>query len=83
MVQRYRLLDSTTRVNATALFVFRMRINKDLEAVIEESSALADMETLLEVYNAATKEPYQFLYIDLTKPGPNKAFSKASKADCR
>ena len=33
MTQKYRLLDNTIRVNATALFVFRMRNNKDLENV--------------------------------------------------
>ena len=76
MTQKYRLLDNTIRVNATALFVFRMRNNKDLEAVIEENSAMADKKTLLEVYNLATKEPYQFLYIDLTKSRPNEAFFK-------
>ena len=80
MTQKYRLLDSTVRVNATALFVFRMRNNKDLEAVLEENSALADKDTLLEVYNAATQEPYQFLYIDLTQPQPNLAFFKGFKS---
>ena len=76
MTQKYTLLDNTIRVNATALFVFRMRNNKDLEAVIEEHSAMADTKTLLEVYNLATKEPYQFLYIDLTKSQPNETFFK-------
>ena len=76
MTQKYRLLDSTIRVNATALFVFRMRNNKDLEAVLEENSAMADKKTLLDAYNLATKEPYQFLYIDLTKSQPNEAFFK-------
>ena len=83
MVQKYRLLDSTIRVNATALFVFRMRNSRDLDAVLEENGALADRETLLQVYNAATKEPYSFLYIDLTKSEPNETFSKALKLDCK
>ena len=80
LTQKYRLLDSTIRVNATALFVFRMRNNKDLEAVIEENSALADKDTLLDVYKLATTEPYSFLYIDLTKSEPNKAFFKSFKS---
>lgn len=73
----------TIRVIATALFVFRMRNSKDLEAVLEENSAITDNNALLLVYNAAIKEPYQFLYIDLTNSEPNKAFSKSSKLDCR
>ena len=53
------------RVNATSLFIYRLRNYKDLEAFIEEVSAVQDKKTLLEMYNIATQEPYSFLYINL------------------
>ena len=76
MTQRYRLLDVTTRVNANALFIFRMRNAKDLEAIVEENSALADKDTLLRVYDQATREKYGFLYVDLMQSDPNLMFFK-------
>ena len=42
MFQKYNLLSKINNVNVTALFVFRMRNNKDLEAVLEDNSAMAD-----------------------------------------
>ena len=80
MSQRYRLMHPNNRVNATALFVFRLRNNKDLLAILEENSALATQGTLHEVYDIATREEYQFLYIDLTKSDPNLAFFKGFKS---
>ena len=64
--QKYRLLSPVIRVNATALFVFKLRNRSDLQAVIEENSALLDTKTLMRMYQAATTEPFSFLYIDLT-----------------
>ena len=40
--------------------------NNDLDAVIEETSAIFDKATLLKFYKAATAKPYSFLYIKLT-----------------
>ena len=42
-----------------------MRNHKDLEAVIEENSALIDKKTVHEVYRKATEEPYSFLFVNL------------------
>ena len=46
----------------------------DLDAWIEEISALADKKTLLDIYQLATQEPYSFLYIKLTEKDINKIF---------
>ena len=54
------------RVNATALYVYRLRNYKDLETFIEEVSAVADKKTLMELYNLATSEPFSFLYVKFT-----------------
>ena len=63
--QKYRAISNIIRVNATNLYVFRLRNAGDLEAWIEECSAIADKKTLLELYNIATAEPYSFLFIKL------------------
>ena len=51
-----------------------MRNNKDLETFVEELSALYDKKTLLEIYNAATSEPYSFLYVNLRAKNKSDMF---------
>ena len=63
--QKYRAISNIIRVNATNLYVFRLRNAGDLDAWIEECSAIADKKTLLELYNIATAEPFSFLFIKL------------------
>ena len=63
--QKYRAISNIIRVNATSLYVFRLRNAGDLEAWIEECSAVADKKTLLQLYQMATAEPYSFLFIKL------------------
>ena len=63
--QAFTALSTLIRKNATELYIYRLRSNKDLETFIEEVSALYDKKTLLEIYNAATSEPYSFLYVNL------------------
>ena len=46
----------------------------ELEAVIEEVSALASKKVLFEMYDLATKEPYSFLFINFMEKDKNKVF---------
>ena len=64
--QKFTALHPIIRVNATELYVFRLRNYRDLETFIEEVSALIDKKSLMEIYNLATAEPYSFLYVKLT-----------------
>ena len=64
-VQKMRLAGSILRVNAKALCVFRLRNRLELDAIIEELSAVYDKATLMEMYELATREPYSFWYIHL------------------
>ena len=64
--QVYNLISPIFRKNATNLYVFKLRNAKDLEALLEELSALYDKNTILEIYRAATEGPHNFLYINLT-----------------
>ena len=63
--QKFIAIHPICRVNATELFVFRLRNFQDFEALVEEVNALIDKRTLLEIYNIATEEPYSFLYVKL------------------
>ena len=64
--QVYRAISPVVRKNVTYLCIFRLRNQSDLDAVIEETSAIFDKATLLKFYKASTAKPYSFLYVKLT-----------------
>ena len=72
--QKFTALHPIIRVNATELYVFRLRNYRDLEAFVEEVSALIDKKSLMEIYNLATAEAYSFLYVKLTAKNKNDVF---------
>ncbi len=64
--QKFSAIHPIIRVNATELFIYRLRNYRDLETFIEEVSAVYDKKTLMDMYNLATEEPYSFMYVALT-----------------
>ena len=64
--QKFSSIHPLIRVNATELYIYRLRNHKDLETFIDEVSAVASKKILMELYNLATSEPYSFLYVKLT-----------------
>ena len=78
--QKYRLISPVVRVNCTALFVFRLRNNGDVQAIIEENSALADPKTIRALYDLATSQPYGFLFIDLLATSLKESFYRSFEA---
>ena len=74
--QKAFILHPVIRVNATQLFIFRLRNRKELDSIVEELSALADAKTILEIYHTATAEDFNFLYVDLMKKNINEMFYK-------
>ena len=72
--QVYRAISPVVRKNITDLCIFRLGNQSDLDAVIEETSAIFDKATLLKFYRAATVEPYSFLYVKLTTKRPDDMF---------
>ena len=72
--QKYNVIAPIVRVNATQLYVFRLRNYKDLEAIVEELSAVTDKKTLLDIYHTATSEPFSFLFVNLMSHDKNKMF---------
>ena len=72
--QKYRSLANIIRLNASSLYVFKLKNQTELDAFIEESSALVDKKTLLQMYKIAVKEPYSFLYININSKDINQMF---------
>ena len=65
--QKFTALHPIIRVNASELFVFRLRNYSDLQTFLDEVSALVDKKALLEMYSIATNEAFSFLYVRLTE----------------
>ena len=61
--QVFKAVSPIIRKNITELYVYSLRNNNDLEAWIDEVSAIYNKKTLLEVYQMATAEPYSFLFL--------------------
>ena len=72
--QKFVAIHPIIRTNATELFVYRLRNQKDLDAFLEELSALYDKKTLLRLYQHATEAPYAFLYVKLTASNRDDMF---------
>ncbi len=64
--QVFKAISPVIRKNITSLMLYRLRNYSDLEAFLEELSAVYNKKTLLELYKKATDEPYGFLYVNLT-----------------
>ncbi len=73
--QKFNALSPIIRVNASDLYVFRLRNYSDLQAFLDEVSAIAPKDVILEMYHLATDEPYSFLTVKLTSKDRNKIFT--------
>ena len=72
--QKFNAIHPIIRVNATELYVYRLRNMKDLDSFIDEVSAVLDKKTLLTIFNIATSEPFSFLYVKLAAKDKNDVF---------
>ena len=63
--QKFHALSNIIRINATDLYVFRLRNGSDLQAFLDEVGALADKSVILQMYRMATEDPFSFLYVRL------------------
>ena len=73
--QKLRLISAAVRVNQQFLCCWRLRNQHELDAVVEELSALLPKEQLYQLYEQATREPYSFLFVYYLKPR-NEMFYK-------
>ena len=63
--QVLNLVGTVIRKNCRSLLCWRLRNAKEVETLCEELSGVYDKNTLLDLYRAATEEPYSFLFIRL------------------
>jgi hypothetical protein len=63
--QVLNLVGTVIRKNCRCMCVWRLRNHKEVETLCEELSGIYDKNTLLEMYRAATAEPFSFLFIRL------------------
>ena len=76
--QKFTSIHPISRVDATELYVYRLRNYNDIPAFWEEASAIADKKVLLEIYHTAVEEPYSFLYVNLRAKNENDIFQLGS-----
>ena len=74
MTQKYRGLGTEIRTQFNAIMFFRQRSRFDLEAFLEENSAIIPREQLYQMYVKATSRDHGFLYCDLMQSAPAKMF---------
>ena len=70
----FKQISPIIRKNITDLFVFKLRNKADLEAIIDEISAVSDPKTLLGLYRRITDIPHAFLYINLVASRASEMF---------
>ena len=72
--QVYKQIPPIVRKSITHLFIYRLRNHNDLESIVEESSAICDKKTLLQIYHEAVCEDYSFLYVNFMRKDKRKVF---------
>ena len=74
--QKLRLISAAVRVNMQFICIWRLRNQLELEAVLEELSALLPKQELLQMYQEATREPYSFWFIYYLKDKANMFYKR-------
>jgi len=73
--QKFTAIHPIIRVNASELYVFRLRNYSDLQTFLDElGGVVGNKQTLLEMYIEATLLPYSFLYCRLTEKDKHNMF---------
>ena len=63
--QVFEAISLVMRKNITAIFIFRLRNRANMEAWLEELSALCDKDTLIKRYRISTEKPFGCSYINV------------------
>ena len=74
--QKLRLISAAVRVNMQFICIWRLRNQLELEAVLEELSALLPKQELLTMYQEATREPYSFWFIYYLRDKANMFYKR-------
>lgn len=66
--QGYKEIPKTIRTNWSALILFEIANDKEVECIYEENTMGMHKDEWMEMYKYAIKEPYSFLYMNAFKP---------------
>ena len=72
--QKYNALAPIVRLNTSSLYIFKLKNMAEVDAFVQEQSALIDKKTVYDIYKLATEEPYSFLFVKLRESNLNKIF---------
>ena len=73
--QKYNVLAPIIRLNASSLYIFRLKNISELQTFIDENSAIVDKDRLREIYNLAVNDqPYSFLFVNMNAKDINHMF---------
>ena len=74
-LQKYKTVANIIRVNASSLYIFRLKNASELMSFIEENAAIVDKDKLLEMYHTAINHsPYSFFFVNLNSKDVNSMF---------
>lgn len=68
VTQAYKEVPKTMRTNASAHILFEIPSESELESIYEENPVCLRKDEWIQVYKAATSEPYSFLFINYQQP---------------
>ena len=73
--QKYNALAPIVRLNSSSLYIFKLKNMAEVDAFVQEQSALVDKNTVYQIYKLATEDkPYSFLFVKLRESDVNKIF---------
>jgi len=73
--QKYNALAPIVRLNSSSLYIFKLKNMAEVDAFVQERSALIDKNTVYQIYKLATEDrPYSFLFVKLRETDVNKVF---------
>ena len=74
-LQKYSSTAPIVRLNASSLYIFKLKNMTEVNSFLDENSALVDKKTLYEMYQQAVNDkPYSFFYINMNSKDINKMF---------
>ena len=74
-VQKYNAVALIIRLNSSSIYIFKLRNMKEVDAFIEEHSALVDRRRLYDMYQQAVNfKPSSFFFIKLRSQNINQMF---------
>jgi hypothetical protein len=73
--QKYNALAPIVHLNTSSLYIFKLKNMAEVDAFVQEQSALVDKKTVYEIYKLATEDqPYSLLFVKLRDSDVNKMF---------